>query len=1043
MITRWLKQSFKNRFLVIGIFLALIGFGLWSIPKLSIDAVPDITNVQVVVNTKTGALDPEQIEKTITQYIEMEMGGIPKVDDVRSLSKYGLSQVTIVFKEGTNIYWARQQVSERLQTAMEELPTGVSPELAPISTGLGEVLMYVIVPKPNSELSKKPEKEQLLYLRTVQDTIIRPYLKSKVPNVADIDSTGGFKKEIHVDVSPQKMAAYGITLEQLSHLLERSGENAGGGYIEQEGQQIIVRSNGTIPSLEEFKQTPIKLSVAGQSIRLQDIAEVREDHAQRLGAATFEGKESVLGTILMLSGANSREVAIDTQAALTHVPLPDDVMTQVVYSRSFLVDATIHTVLKNLAEGAGLVVAVLLFLFGNFRAALLVALTIPIAMLMAVTGMKPFGISANLMSLGAIDFGLLVDGAIVIIENLLRRFNNVSHTMTRSERIQLVFTSTKEVIQPVILGLGLIMLVYVPILSLQGIEGKLFKPMAITVLLALGSALIVTLFLIPVLASFVLSTKPQHEEEPLVFRAFQKIFIPLINKGLKFPKIVLVIGLLVCIFAGTLYTKLGSDFMPPLDEGDMVINFTRDSRMSIDTSVEIQKKCEAVIRQFNGIAYVFSRMGTAESATDPMGPHLSDTFIILNKDHKTWPKEAGKPVSKERFFALLKEKLESLKIEQEISATQPIEMRFNEILEGSRADVSLRIFGPDLNQLSTISTQVLEVLESVKGTEIELDALTALRKSPVLNVEPIKSKLNLYDLHLEDVNLLIETAMTGKHVGSFYDQNWRYPIILRVAEELRNSPQAISALPLTLPQGGSLPLSAVTQLHTEDRVTTIAHSNGKRYAGLAINLSGRNVQDVVKEAQEKISSKVSIPKGYTLEWGGQFQNLHNAQKRLAIIIPLTIFAIFVLVLGYLKNLKQTLLVLLSIPFAVTGGIFALALRGLPFTVSAGVGFIALMGIAILNTLVLITFINQLIQSGKPVRKAIHEGVLTRLKPVLSTALVASLGFIPMALNTGMGSEVQRPLATVVIGGLVTSTLLTLLVLPSIYSWLEKKRGNHE
>lgn len=1038
MINRRIKKALENRFWVIAIFGILVGIGLWTLPRLPIDAVPDITNVQVVVNTKTGALDPEQIEQTVTKYIEMEMGGIPNVEDVRSLSKYGLSQVTIVFKEGTNIYWARQQISERLQEVKESLPTTVSPELAPITTGLGEVLMYVVLPKPKSALSQQPEIEQLRYLRTVQDTVIRPFLKSKVTNVADIDSTGGFKKEIHIDVDPKKMAAQGISLEQLTSQLERLGENAGGGYIEQRGEQVIVRSNGTIPDLDSLGQLPIRLGVSGTPIRLRDIAFVREDHTQRLGASTYDGQEAVLGTVLMLSGANSRQVATDAQSALRDVVLPDDVVIKTVYSRSFLVDTTIKTVLKNMAEGALLVVVVLVLILGNFRAALIVASIIPIAMLMAITGMRPLGISANLMSLGAIDFGLLVDGAVVVVENTIRNFGNADHPLSKSERLKIIWLSAKEVMGPVGVGLILIMLVYIPILSLGGIEGKLFKPMAATVLLALLSALIVTIVLIPVLIYFILPQK-RHEKEPVLFRGLQRIFVPIIDSGFKFPAYILASALGILILSGVVYTRLGSDFMPSLDEGDMIINFTRNSRISIDTSVIMQKKSESIIRKFPGVHAVFSRMGTPESATDPMGPHLSDTFVILNKDHSTWPQEEGKPVTKQRLFELMEGQLEPLNIEQEIGLSQPIEMRFNEILEGSRADVSLRIFGPDLNVLSDLSDEVLKVLESIDGTEIELDALTALRKSPVLNIEPDKAKLNLYGIHLDDVHLLVETAMTGKTVGSFYADNWRYPIVVRIAEENRNSPGAIQAIPLALPDGGSVPLSAVTRIKQSDQVTTIAHSDGKRYAGLSIMVEGRDIQTTVQEAQMKVNSQVIIPKGYTVEWGGQFKNIHSARQRLMIIIPMTILAVFALVLGYLKDVKQALIVLTSIPFAVTGGIFSLYLRGLPLTVSAGIGFIALMGIAILNALVLITFVNQLVATGIPMSQAARDGVLIRLKPVLSTALVASLGFIPMALNTGLGSEVQRPLATVVIGGLITSTLLTLVVIPQLLRLTEKFR----
>ncbi len=1032
MIDNLLNRSFQNRGLVIVGFIALALAGSYYLTQLSVDAVPDITPVQVVINTKTGALDPEQIEKTVGSPIETEMAGLAHSKEVRSLAKYGLSQVVVIFEDGTDIYWARQQVSERLQNIREQLPGGLSPELAPITTGLGEVLMYTVQAKPGSELALKPEQERLLYLRTIQDFVLRRHLKSTVSGIAEVDSTGGFKKEIHVDANPHKLESKGLVLDDIIEKLKTLGESFGGGYIQDQGQQVIVRTQGAVQNLDQIREIAIALDVFGKPIRVKDVANVREDFTQRLGAATYNGNEAVLGTVLMLNGANSRKVAMNAEAALSSAPLPPDVVTEVLYSRRFLVEATMKTVAKNLAEGAALVMIILLLLLGNLRAALLVSLAIPLSMLCAALGMKYFGISANLMSLGAIDFGLLVDASVVMIENTLRRFSESKVQLDQKTRSELVLSSAKEVAPTVATGLLLIMAVYIPILALEGVEGKLFRPMVETVLMALGSSLLVALILMPVLAYWVLRGVKPGSHDTWLFSIIKRAYEPILEFSLNRRFVILIPVIAFSIVSFWLFSRLGADFMPALNEGDMVINLTRDSKIGLDKSVNMQKESDKIIASFEEVKTVFSRMGTPESATDPMGIHLSDTFVIL--------KDSAKQQSKEALFIKIRDALEQKVPGQELMANQPIEMRFNEILEGSRADVSLKIYGPDLNQLIELLDAAKEKIEKIPGaSEVELDALTALRKSPVLNIQVNHEHVARYNVDIGEVNRVLESAMAGYPVGSFYEANWRFPIVVRLTEECRENPEELKKLQVALPDRGAVALAELASIERNEQVTTIAHDKGLRYAGVAINLSGRDTQSFVQEARAKLASELVLPTGYSLSWGGQFKNLERAQSRLIFLVPLILLGIFLVMLKHFKNIKQACLVYLSIPFAVTGGIVSLTLRGIPFSVSAAIGFIALTGIAILNAMVLVTFFNQLRSEGISIHRAVHDGSMIRLRPVLMTALVASLGFIPMALNTGLGAEVQRPLATVVIGGLLTSTLLTLLVIPMLYLWVEDKK----
>ncbi len=1041
-MTRLLDWTFKNRLSVIFLFALGSAIGLYAVAVTPVDAVPDITPVQVMVNTKTGALDPEQIEKTVTFPIETDMSGIAHVKDVRSLSKYGLSQVSVFFEDGTDIYWARQQVGERLQGAKGEIPAGLSPQLAPISTGLGEVVMYAVKAKPGTPLAAKPERERLLYLRTIQDFVLVPYLRRTIKNMAEIDVTGGFKKEIHIEIHPERLETVGVSIEQIVERLEGLGENSGGGYIQPKGRQVIVRASGRLKSLDEIRLIPIKLDVRGKPVPLSSVADVKEGFAQRMGGATENGEETVMGIILMLSGANSRQVALDSERALKDAPLPSDVEIELLYTRSYLVNATLKTVVKSMGEGAVLVVIVLLAILGNLRGALLVALAIPISMLFGAIGMRWFGVSASLMSLGAIDFGLIVDGAVVMVENSLRRLEEHKGKLDGPERLALFRDAAVEVVKPVTLGLLIIMLVYVPILSLEGIEGKLFHPMALTVLMALGASLLVAVFLMPVLAYLFLKApagRGASHSEGILYEGMLKVYVPVLDYCLKRPLAVVVPSALLFVASLVIASRMGADFMPPLDEGDLVINFTRPADIGVDASLEMQRRSELVIARFPEVARVFGRLGTPESATDPMGVHLADTFLILQPDRSQWPMVNGRRRTKTELYEALKEVLEAEVPGQEVSENQPIEMRFAEILEGSRADVSLRVYGKELPVLVDLLEKSIEVLEKVPGTqEAEMDSLTALRKSPVLSARPNYAAIARYGLDIRRVNELLGAAMAGREVGSFYEQQWRFPIVMRVEEEHREDVKTIMSLPVGM-DGGSIPLNKVVDFEVKDEVTTIAHHYGQRYAAVAVFLNGRDIASYVAEARAAVEREVKLPEGYTMAWGGQFKNLERAKARLALIVPAVLLAILLILWWSFGSIKQALLVYVGVPLAMTGGVFALALRGIPLSVSAAVGFIALMGIAILSDMVLRTIFNQLLAKGVPPREAAREGALRRLRPVAMTALVASLGFVPMALNTGIGAELQRPLATVVIGGIVSSTLLTLLLIPVLNVWVVPRK----
>lgn len=1022
-----LRFTLKNRVTILFIAFAISLWGLWDIRNMAIDAVPDITNIQVVVNVKTNALDPENIELQVTRVLEIELSGLPNLIDMRSISKFGLAQVTLVFEEGTDLYWARQQVSERINAV--ELPQGVGIELAPITTGLGEVYMYTLLTTSESRLHNLSETDRLTELRTIQDYLIKPQLK-KVVGVADVDSNGGYVKQIHINFFPNKMEAFGITIQQLLQKLSSIGVSAGGGYIQTSDEQVIVRTFPEMKSLDTISNLSLGVSTVGRPIKVSDVAEVRVDHSLRVGAATSSGDEGVLGTVLMRVGSNGRKVVEGVEEVLKDLKLPRGVRVEPLYTRKFLVDNTIKTVSTSLLEGAILVILVLLVLLGNFKAALIVTLAIPLSMIVALKGMSLLGITGNLMSLGAIDFGLLVDGSVVVIESILAKMAIQSSLKTYASKEELIIETCKEVMPPVIAGLLLIMAVYVPILTLEGVEGKMFKPMAITVLMALGASLVTAIFIMPILADLFLKVNSGEEDldhDTWFFRMAKKVFIPLFEIVLKRPYPFFAAALGMLIVSVFILLRLGSDFVPELDEGDLVLGITRSARIGIDASVKEQKEVEKLIQNFPEVKFVFARLGTPESATDPMGVNLADTFLILEKDRTKWRFKD----KEELTSALMKNIIEKF-AHIEVSSTQPIGMRFNEMLEGSRADISLRIFGDDLKALYQYGEKAKEIIAPIRGVEsIEQDPLTALRQGPVLDIVPDFTQLGLYGITLEELNNTVGLSLAGLTLGSFVQDNVKYPIVLHLDEKLRDNISEIQNLPIELPMGGTIPLKTIAQIKQDEKVTTIARQWGRRYAAISINISGRDVGSLVEEAKKKIDDELGLGKNFELSWGGQFKNLERANARLMIIVPLTLLGVFLILLKVFGSLAPTLLVFSAVPFAGVGGVLALYLRDINFSVSAGVGFIALIGIAILNSLVLITV---LIKESKnyPIDEAVRLGTLSRLRPVLMTALVAGLGFIPMALNTGIGSEVQRPLATVVIGGLLSSTFLTLFLLPAAY-----------
>ena len=1041
MLNRLLDFSVRQRAFVLLATLVLIGIGVYSALRLPIDAVPDITNVQVQVNTQVPALAPEEIEKLVTFPIENEMAGIPGLTELRSLSKFGLSQVNLIFEDGTDIFRSRQLVSERLQTVIDELPSGLTPKLAPISTGLGEIYYYVVEYAADATNKPATREEQLMELKLIHDYVVKPRLRS-TPGVAEVNSQGGYEKQIVIQPNPDKLKSIGMSFNEVAEAVGENVENAGGSVIQLGGEQLAVRAAGRVQTVEDIERLPLKFGARATALRVKDVAEVGIGTSVRTGAATYNGEECVLGVSLMLSGENSRLVAkaVDEKLKEIQTKLPAGVKIIPVYDRTVLVDRTIRTVETSLFEGAILVVVVLLVMLGNWRAALIVALAIPLSLLMAMTGMVQGRVSGNLMSLGAIDFGLIIDGAVVMVENIIRHLAEKQHKLKRrltpGERAHEVLVSAKEVASPMFFGVIIITVVYLPILALTGIEGKMFKPMALTVIFALVGALALALTLMPALCSYFLSGNISEKDSFLV-KIAKKVYLPFLNFSLRARWLVTGIALVLFAISILVFTRLGAEFVPQLDEGSFATHMIRTTSIGLDASIEMQKRGEKLlVEKFPEVIYTFSRIGTAEVATDPMGVNVADTYIML-KPPEQWRKVNGATISKEVLANLMTEQLGKHVPGEGHLFSQPIEMRFNEILEGTRADIAVKVFGDDFKVIEKVATEAREVLEKVPGAaDVEFDALG---KSPLLEIIPKREAMSKYNIHAAELNSVVSTALAGQEVGKLIEGNRRFDIVIRLNEELREKVDDLKRLPIRIGDGGLLTLGQVADFKLVEQVAAISREFSQRRAAIMINLRGRDVESFVLEAQRKIAEQVKLPDGYSIEFGGQFKNLQEARKRLMVVVPVALSLIFILVFMALGSLRQTLLVYTGIPLAVTGGIFALWLRSLPFSISAGVGFIALSGVAVLNGLMMISYFNLLREQGRDVPASVREGAMTRLRPVLMTALVASLGFVPMAIASGAGAEVQRPLATVVIGGILSSTFLTLVLLPTLYEWLEERK----
>lgn len=1054
MIRHILAFSIARRWLVVLASVVAALWGAWSLTRLPIDAVPDITNNQVQINITASALSPAEIEKQVTFPIETALAGIPGLESTRSLSRSGFAQVTAVFTEKTDIYFARQQINERLLEIRQTLPPGARPKIGPVSTGLGEITMWSVSygagtaakdgePGPQRDGSfltpegqrLRTEIERAAYLRTVQDWVIRPQLKT-VPGVAGIDAIGGYLKQYQVQPDPAKLIGLGLAFSDIVKAIEANNVSRGANIIERNGEGIVVRSGGRIESIDELRAIAINTR-SGVPIRIGDIATVSIGGEIRTGSASENGREVVIGTALMLIGANSRTVAAAVDARMQEIvkSLPPGIQVRIVLNRMQLVDATIGTVSRNLAEGALLVIAVLFLLLGNFRAALITALVIPFAMLMTAIGMVQGRISANLMSLGAIDFGLIVDGAVIITENALRhlaeRQKALGRMLSLRERLETAQESAEEMIRPSVYGQAIILLVYVPLLSFTGVEGKMFEPMALTVIIALASAFVLSLTLVPALIALFVTGRVQEHENAAV-RGLKRAYAPLLQVSIRAP--LPIIAGAVLLFAGALllFSRMGQEFIPSLDEKNVAMHALRIPGTGLSQSQAMQLGVEKAISRLPQVATVFSKTGTAEVASDPMPPNASDTFIIL-KPESEWPDPS---LGKQKLIAEI-EKAVSVLPGQVYEFTQPIQMRFNELLAGVRGDIAVKIFGDEFAPMLRSANQAASVLRGVKGaTDVKVEQVAGL---PTLEIKVNKAEIARLGLSVAAVQDVIGAAIGGQESGVVFEGDRSFEIVVRLPESSRGDLEALSNLPVALPPSGrvglpqSVPLNRVARFDFIDGPNQISRENGKRRVVVTANVRGRDIASVVSEAQTRIAETVKLPPGSWMTWGGQFENLAAARQRLMLIVPGCFALIFFLLMGALGSARDALLVFSAVPLALTGGVLALWLAGMPFSVSAAVGFIALSGVAVLNGLVMLNFIKQLARDGLPLRDAIEQGAMTRLRPIVMTALVASLGFVPMALATGTGAEVQRPLAIVVIGGLISATLLTLVVLPALYT----------
>ena len=1046
MLERIIRAAIAQRWLVLVLALGACALGIWNYGRLPIDAVPDITNVQVQINTEAPGYSPLEAEQRVTFPIETALAGLARLEYTRSISRYGLSQVTVVFEDGTDIYFARQQVAERLQQAVSQLPAGVEPSLGPVATGLGEIFMYT-VEADSDAATADGQAWTPTSLRTLQDWVIRPQLRN-LKGVTDVNTVGGFVRQFHITPDPAKLLAYGLTLRDVLDAVARNNASVGAGYIERSGEQYLIRVPGQVADADGIRQIVVAMR-EGLPLRLSDVAELKEGSELRTGAATKDGHEVVLGTVFMLVGENSRAVAQRAGDRLKEIDatLPEGVSARAVYDRTDLVDRTIATVRKNLIEGALLVIAVLFLLLGNLRAALITAAVIPVTMLLTITGMVENKVSANLMSLGALDFGLIVDGAVIIVENCLRRFGEhqrrLGRLLSRDERFELAATATVEVIKPSLFGLFIIAAVYLPIFALTGVEGKMFHPMAFTVVIALTAAMALSLTFVPAaVAQFV--TGKVAEEETRIMRSLNRVYAPLLHRSLAMRSVVVAGAALLTIATGLLASRLGTEFIPNLDEGDIALHALRIPGTSLTQAVGMQEQLESRIKQFAEVDLVVAKLGTAEIATDPMPPSVADTFIML-KDRADWPDPRK---SKDDLIREMDAAVRAIP-GNNYEFTQPVQMRMNELIAGVRAEVAIKLYGDDLEQLAEVGGEIESIASGIEGAaDVKLEQITGL---PLMTITPDRAALARYGLSVADLQDTVSIAIGGAVAGQLFEGDRRFDIVVRLPEGQRQDPDALASLPIPLPPGNRIdaaegapsspahvPLGEVASVEVALGPNQISRENGKRRVVITANVRGPDLGSFVADLRTQVAENVTLPEGTWIEYGGTFQQLISAGKRLSIVVPIVLLMIFGLLFMAFGSARDATIVFSGVPLALTGGVLALWMRGIPFSISAGVGFIALSGVAVLNGLVMISFIRKLREDGRPLHEAIVEGAVTRLRPVLMTALVASLGFLPMALNVGTGAEVQRPLATVVIGGIVSSTLLTLLVLPALYRLLYRE-----
>ncbi|WP_343622558.1 CusA/CzcA family heavy metal efflux RND transporter [Roseateles puraquae] len=1029
MFDRLIQAAVLHRWAVMAGVLAMAALGVFSLLRLPIDAVPDITNVQVQINTPAPGYSPLEAEQRVSFAVETAMAGLPRLTQTRSLSRYGLSQVTVVFQDGTDLYFARQLVNERLLQAQAALPAGLTPMLGPIATGLGEISMWTVEAKPGA---LKPDGKPYTPadLREIQDWIVKPQLRT-VPGVTEINTIGGEAKAYQVAPWPDRLAAHGLTLADLVQALERNNANVGAGYIERRGEQVLVRVPGQVAGLDDIGRIVITQS-GGAPVRVSDVADVGFGQQLRSGAATENGREVVLGTVFMLMGENSREVSSAVNARLAQInrSLPEGVIVQTVYDRTTLINKAIATVRTNLLEGALLVIAVLFAFLGNLRAAVITAAVIPLSMLFTFSGMVAYRVSANLMSLGALDFGIIVDGAVVIVENCVRRLAHAQaaagRALTREERFSKVFAAAREARRPLLYGQLIIMVVYLPIFALGGVEGKMFHPMAFTVVLALLGAMLLSVTFVPAAVALWMHG-PVAERENRLMAWARRSYAPVLARALAQPALVATVAAVALALSLLMASRLGSEFVPNLDEGDVAVHALRIPGTSLTQSVDMQQELERTLLQAPEVARVFSKIGTAEIASDPMPPNVADTFVML-KPRREWP-DPRLP------SAALVEKLQALANEvpgNNYEFTQPIQMRFNELISGVRSDVAVKVFGDDMATMEATADRIADVLGTVVGAaDVKVEQTSGL---PVLTLQLDRPALARLGLSVADVQQTVAAAVGGQPAGTVFEGDRRFELQVRLPEVLRSDLQALGRLPLRLPGGGHVQLGEVARFEQAPGPNQISREDGKRRVVVTANVRGRDIGSFVAEAQARLAREVTVPPGYWTSWGGSFEQLQSATARLKLVVPVALALVLALLVAMFGNLRDGLLVFTGVPFALTGGVAALWLRDMPLSISAGVGFIALSGVAVLNGLVMIAFIRQLREQGRTLDDAVYEGALTRLRPVLMTALVAALGFVPMALATGTGAEVQRPLATVVIGGIVSSTALTLLVLPLLYRW---------